>query len=66
MDTKYGAQARYTAANCSRFELKVNRRTESDILEIFNSLRENTKQTYIKELIRADIDGEKKYLKFAK
>ncbi len=66
MDTKYGAQARYTAANCFRFELKVNRRTESDILDIFNSLRENTRQTYIKELIRADIDGEKKYLKFAK
>lgn len=50
---KYEAQERYDKENTIRLTIKLNKKTESDIIEKLNSV--DKKQTYIKELIRADI-----------
>lgn len=50
---KYDAQDRYDKENTTRITIKLNKKTESDIIEKLNSVEK--KQTYIKELIRADI-----------
>lgn len=50
---KYKAQDRYDKENTIRLTIKLNKKTESDIIEKLNSVKK--KQTYIKELIRADI-----------
>ena len=50
---KYDAQDRYDKENTIRITIKLNKKTESDIIEKLNSV--DKKQTYIKELIRADI-----------
>lgn len=54
MDKKYEPQARYDAANTVQIRLKLNRKTDADILE--NLDRTDNKQGYIKSLIRADIE----------
>ena len=46
------AQAKYDKDNTVQIKLKLNKRTDSDILEILNSV--SNKQGYIKELIRID------------
>lgn len=51
--SKYEAQERYDKENTIRLTIKLNKKTESDIIEKLNSV--DKKQTYIKELIRADI-----------
>ena len=47
------AQAKYDAANTKQVRLKLNIKTDADILEKLESVP--NKQGYIKELIRADI-----------
>ena len=47
------AQARYDAENTRQVHLKLNRRTDEDVLEKLDSVP--SKQGYIKELIRADL-----------
>lgn len=47
------AQAKYDKANTRQFHLKLNRRTDGDVLEKLDSVP--SKQGYIKELIRADL-----------
>lgn len=47
------AQAKYDKDNTVQLKIKLNKKTDSDILEILNSV--SNKQGYIKELIRADI-----------
>ena len=47
------AQKKYDAANTRQFHLKLNRRTDEDVLEKLDSVA--SKQGYIKELIRADL-----------
>lgn len=49
----YEAQERYDKENTIRFTMKLNKKTEADIIEKLNSVEK--KQTYIKQLIRADI-----------
>lgn len=56
MPTKYEAQARYDAANTQRITLKLNRKTDSDVIEKLNSVE--SKQGYIKRLIREDVKRE--------
>lgn len=46
-------RARYDAAHTRQIVLKLNRRTDADILHKLDS--EPNKQGYIKQLIRADI-----------
>ena len=53
---KYDAQERYDKENTIRVTFKLNKKTEADILEKLNSV--DHKQTYIKQLIRADIADE--------
>lgn len=58
MPTKYEAQARYAAANTRQFSLVLNRKTDSDVIEKLDSVE--SKQGYIKRLIRDDIAREDK------
>lgn len=46
-------QARYDSKNTTRIGLKLNNRTDADILEMLASV--DSMQGYIKELIREDI-----------
>ena len=46
------AQAKYDKDNTVQIKIKLNKKTDSDILEILNSV--SNKQGYIKELIRID------------
>lgn len=47
------AQSRYDAANTVQIKLKLNRRTDADIIEKLDGAP--SKQGYIKRLIREDI-----------
>ena len=53
MATKYAAQAKYDAANTREVKLKLNTKTDADILSELD--RCGNKQGYIKWLIREDI-----------
>lgn len=48
------AQKRYDAKNTRQLHLKLNRRTDWDVLEKLDSVP--SKQGYIKQLIRADLN----------
>lgn len=48
------AVRKYDKANTRQVHLKLNRRTDGDVLEKLDSVP--SKQGYIKELIRADIE----------
>jgi len=48
------ANAKYDAANTTQIKFKLNNKTDSDILDHLNKVK--NKQGYIKALIRADID----------
>ena len=50
---KYDAQDRYDKENTIRMTIKLNKKTEADIIEQLASVER--KQTYIKDLIRADM-----------
>ena len=50
---KYPHQAKYDAANVKHYGLKLNKKTDADIIEWLDS--QENKQSYLKELIRADI-----------
>lgn len=50
---KKEAQERYDKANTIQIKLKLNKKTDADIISKLDS--EPNKQGYIKELIRADI-----------
>ena len=60
MATKYETQNRWDRENTVQTKLKLNKHTDTDIIEKLNSV--DNKQGYIKELIRADIakDGDAK------
>lgn len=47
------AQRKYDAENTRQVHLKLNRRTDGDVLEKLDSVP--SKQGYIKRLIRADL-----------
>lgn len=50
-------QTRYEAKYIVRLNMKLNKRTDADILAKLDSIQ--NKQGYIKQLIRADISGQK-------
>lgn len=51
---KYEAQARYDAKATMQFHLKLNRKTDADIIEKLLSVE--NRQGYIKGLIRSDME----------
>ena len=53
---KYKPQERYDARNTKQIRLKLNIKTDADILEHLSKVR--NKQGYIKELIREDMDAD--------
>ena len=52
-ESQYRASAKYDAANTQRIYIKLNKRTDKDILE---HLEGKNKQGYIKDLIRRDMN----------
>lgn len=50
--------------NTTMVAMKLQNRTDKDILDLFGSL--SNRQGYIKRLIRDDLNGEKKYLQYLK
>lgn len=56
MKKKYMPQARYDEQHTRQIRLKLNLKTDADILEKLSSV--GNKQGYIKRLIREDINGE--------
>lgn len=50
---KYAAQEKYDKVNTVRMALKLNKNTDADILKKLDEVE--SKQGYIKELIRRDI-----------
>ena len=50
-------QAEYDKANCTRYQLKLNNNSDRDIIEKLNSVK--SKQGYIKECIRRDLEANK-------
>ncbi len=57
MDKKYTAQSRYDATHTTQINLKLNDKTDADILARLNE--QDNKQGYIKALIRKDITKNK-------
>lgn len=53
---KYKAQEKYDAANTRQIRLKLNTRTDKEILEWLD--RQPSKQGAIKTLIKAELDRE--------
>lgn len=53
MKKEYEPQARYDANNTRQIRLKLNTKTDADILRRLDSV--DNKQGYIKELIRRDM-----------
>lgn len=54
---KYASQQKYDKANTTQIRMKLNLKTDADILAKLESV--GNKQGYIKALIRADIDANK-------
>ena len=50
MEKKYEPQAKYDAANTVQIRLKLNRKTDADILQLLESV--DNKQGLIKQLLR--------------
>lgn len=57
---KYKHQEKYDATNTQQVRLKLNKKTDADILERLEQV--GNKQGYIKELIRNDIKSLEQYL----
>lgn len=53
MNKKTETQARYDAANTTQVKIKLNLKTDADILD--KLAKQESKQGYIKALIRADM-----------
>lgn len=56
------ATAEYDKMNCTRINLKLNNKTDADIIDRLE--KEDNMQGFIKNLIRNEIKGEKKMTKF--
>lgn len=54
---KYKSQEKYDAINTRQIRLKLNTKTDKDVLEWLD--KQESKQGAIKELIRAAIEAEK-------
>lgn len=56
------AAALWDRNNTTQYKVKLQNRTDYDIIELLKTL--DNKQGYIKQLIRADINGEQIYKQF--
>ena len=56
------AAALWDRHNTVQYKMKLQRRTDADIIALFETLE--NKQGYIKQLIRNDISGERIYKQF--
>lgn len=56
-EKKITPQQRYDRANTTRYQLKLNNKTDRDIIEKLNAVE--NKQGYIKECIRKDLETKK-------
>lgn len=63
MDSKYKSQMKYMAEQCERVYIRLSKNTDGDLLKWLDSKGRGNKQTYIKQLIRADMEREKNILK---
>ena len=63
MDSSKAAAA-WDKANTKQIVMKLQRRTDHDILELLGSL--DNKQGYIKQLIRDDMTGARVYTRYAR
>lgn len=53
---KYAAQAKYDATHVKKYGLKLNVKTDADIIKKLDEVRETTGiQAYIKKAIRKDL-----------
>lgn len=51
---------KYKRANIKRYQIELNRKTEKDIIERLDAAKEEGGYTsYIKKLVRADLEAEK-------
>ena len=57
-ENKITPQQRYDRANTTRYQLKLNNKTDRDIIEKLNTVE--NKQGYIKECIRKDLKQKNK------
>ena len=57
MDNKYKSQEKYDKENTVSVKLKLNKKTDADILEALE--KSGNKQGYIKSLIRKEISGDR-------
>lgn len=48
-------QAEYDATHCTQIKMKLNNKTDADIIQFLGTLK--NKQGYLKSLIRADIEN---------
>lgn len=55
IEKKLTPQERYDRANTTRYQLKLNNKTDKDIIQKLSSVK--SKQGYIKECIRKDISN---------
>ena len=53
------AREKYEKANTEQFKMKLNKNTDADILAKLDAVGVGKKQTYIKKLIRADIEAKR-------
>lgn len=58
------AAALWDRTNTIQYKMKLQRRTDADIIALFETLE--NKQGYIKQLIRSDIDGARLYTQYAR
>ncbi len=61
-ESKYGAQSRYDDYNTTQVKLKLNNKTDADVIRWINAhkaSRDSSAQGAIKALIRADIARQK-------
>ena len=59
MTDKYGPQNKYDQHNTTQVKLKLNKKTDSDLLEWLEGL--DNKQGTIKEILRRHVQAEKKF-----
>ena len=58
------AAAEWDKANTKQFKVKLNRNTDSDIIDMFATVE--NKQGYLKHLIRADMTGARVYTQYTR
>ena len=58
MASKYPRQDKYDSVNTRKYGLKLNKKTDADLIAMLDS--QENKMGYLKQLIREDIERNKK------